>query len=92
MIVQTKVTPQRHGGRNFSRPSTISMNYLKLDHVDLLSLHGINNRETLDWSLKKGGCLDAARKLQKAGRCRFIGFSTHAHHGHHFGGREHRRI
>ncbi len=54
-----------------------SMNYLKLDHVDLLSLHGINNRELLDWSLKKGGCLDAARKLQKEGRCRFIGFSTH---------------
>jgi predicted aldo/keto reductase-like oxidoreductase len=44
----------------------------------LLSLHGINNRETLDWSLQKGGCLEAARKLQKAGRCRFIGFSTHA--------------
>ena len=32
----------------------------------------------LDWSLKKGGCLAAARKLQKEGRCRFIGFSTHA--------------
>jgi len=55
-----------------------SMNYLKLDHVDLLSLHGINTRELLDWSLKKGGCLEAARKLQKEGRCRFIGFSTHA--------------
>jgi len=53
------------------------MNYLKLDHVDLLSLHGINNRELLDWSLKKGGCLDVARKLQREGRCRFIGFSTH---------------
>jgi uncharacterized protein len=46
--------------------------------VDLLSLHGINNRELLDWSLKKGGCLEAARKLQKEGRVRFIGFSTHA--------------
>jgi predicted aldo/keto reductase-like oxidoreductase len=41
-------------------------------------LHGINNRELLDWSLKKGGCLEAARSLQKQGRCRFIGFSTHA--------------
>ena len=54
------------------------MDYLKLDHVDLLSLHGINNRQTLDWSLQKNGCLAAARKLQKEGRCRFIGFSTHA--------------
>jgi len=54
------------------------MNYLGLDHVDLLSLHGINNRELLDWSLKKNGCLAAARQLQREGRARFIGFSTHA--------------
>ena len=54
------------------------MKYLKLDHVDLLSLHGINNRELLDWSLRKNGCLAAARQLQKEGRARFIGFSTHA--------------
>jgi hypothetical protein len=53
------------------------MKYLKLDHVDLLSLHGINNRELLDWSLKRGGCLEAARQLQREGRCRFVGFSTH---------------
>jgi hypothetical protein len=55
-----------------------SMKYLRLDYVDLFSLHGINNREVLDWSLKKNGCLEAARKLQKDGRVRFIGFSTHA--------------
>ena len=54
------------------------MKYLQLDHVDLFSLHGINNRELLDWSLKKNGCLAAARQLQKEGRVRFIGFSTHA--------------
>jgi hypothetical protein len=28
--------------------------------------------------LRPGGCLEAARKLQKQGRARFIGFSTHA--------------
>jgi predicted aldo/keto reductase-like oxidoreductase len=54
------------------------MNYLRLDHVDLLSLHGINNQELLDWSLKQGGCLEAAQALRRQGRCRFIGFSTHA--------------
>jgi predicted aldo/keto reductase-like oxidoreductase len=32
----------------------------------------------LEWSLKKNGCLAAARKLQKEGRVRHIGFSTHA--------------
>jgi uncharacterized protein len=46
--------------------------------VDLLSLHGINNAETLDWSLRPGGCVEAARQLQRDGRCRHIGFSTHA--------------
>ncbi|HXS69852.1 MAG TPA: aldo/keto reductase, partial [Candidatus Polarisedimenticolia bacterium] len=77
MIVQTKVSPKATQ-QEFLNTFETSMRYLKLDHVDLLALHGINNRELLDWSLKKGGCLEAARKLQKEGRARFIGFSTHA--------------
>lgn len=77
MIVQTKIAPQATAAE-FLKTFETSMNYLRLEHVDLLSLHGINNSELLDWSLKKGGCLDAARRLQREGRCRFIGFSTHA--------------
>jgi hypothetical protein len=77
IIVQTKVTP-RATPEEFLRIFETSMKYLKLDHVDLLALHGINNRELLDWSLKKNGCLAAARRLQKEGRTRFVGFSTHA--------------
>jgi predicted aldo/keto reductase-like oxidoreductase len=77
IIVQTKVGPKATA-KEFLQTFETSMNYLKLDHVDLLSLHGINNRELLDWSLKKSGCLAAARQLQKEGRTRFIGFSTHA--------------
>ncbi len=76
MIVQTKVAPYATGAE-FLKTFETSMNYLKLEHVDLLSLHGINTRELLDWSLKKDGCVAAARKLQREGRCRFIGFSTH---------------
>ena len=77
IIVQTKVAPKATA-KEFLETFETSMKYLRLDHVDLLSLHGINNRELLDWSLRKGGCLDAARKLQAQGRARFIGFSTHA--------------
>ena len=44
----------------------------------LLALHGINNATLLEWSLRPGGCLDAARQLQREGRCRWVGFSTHA--------------
>ncbi len=77
MIVQTKVAPSATADE-FLRTFDRSMDYLRLDHVDLLSLHGINNRQLLDWSLRKGGCLEAARKLQSEGRARHVGFSTHA--------------
>jgi hypothetical protein len=77
IIVQTKVTP-RAAPAEFLKTFQESMRHLKLDHVDLLSLHGINNRQLLDWSLRKNGCLAAARQLQKEGRARFVGFSTHA--------------
>jgi predicted aldo/keto reductase-like oxidoreductase len=77
MIVQTKVSPMANPA-DFLKTFEKSMAYLKLDHVDLLSLHGINNRELLDFSVRKNGCLAAARKLQREGRVKFIGFSTHA--------------
>jgi predicted aldo/keto reductase-like oxidoreductase len=77
LIVQTKVSPKATA-KEFIETFNTSMDYLKLDHVDLFTLHGINNRELLDWSLRKGGCLDAARQLQREGRCRFVGFTTHA--------------
>jgi uncharacterized protein len=77
IIVQTKVTP-RASPEDFLKTFEQSMEYLKLDHVDLLSMHGINNRELFDWTMRKNGCLEAARQLQKQGRVRFIGFSTHA--------------
>src|SRR5439155_1731446 len=38
----------------------------------------INNRELLNFTLRPNGCMAAARKLQKQGRVRFVGFSTHA--------------
>jgi predicted aldo/keto reductase-like oxidoreductase len=77
IIVQTKVSPKATA-REFLETFETSMKYLGLEYVDLFSLHGINNRELLDWSLKKDGCLAAARRLQQEGRVRFVGFSTHA--------------
>lgn len=76
LIVQTKVSP-RDTAKEFASTFDLSMEYLKLDHVDLLSFHGINNEETLHNTLKKGGCLEVGRRLQKEGRVRFLGFSTH---------------
>ena len=77
MIVQTKIEPFADP-KKFLATFEESMRNLKLSHVDLLSLHGVNNAELLEWSLRPGGCLDMARQLQREGRCRFVGFSTHA--------------
>jgi hypothetical protein len=77
ILVQTKVGP-RADAEEFLKTFDRSLKYLRLDYVDLLALHGINHREFLDWSLRKNGCVAAARRLQKQGRVRFVGFSTHA--------------
>ena len=76
IIVQTKVAPTADP-KDFRETFEKSMRYLRLNHVDLFSLHGINNDEILNWALRPGGCLAQARQFQKEGRCRFIGFSTH---------------
>lgn len=76
LIVQTKVAPAGDG-TEFLQTFEKSMDYLRLDHVELLSLHGINTRELLENSLKPGGPLAVAKGLQRSGRVHFIGFSTH---------------
>ncbi|HEV2472316.1 MAG TPA: aldo/keto reductase, partial [Chthonomonadales bacterium] len=55
-----------------------SMSYLRLEYVDLLSFHGVNSDELLEQVIRRGGCLEAARSLQRLGRVRNVGFSTHA--------------
>jgi len=77
LIVQTKVGPVADPNA-FRGTFEKSMRYLRLEYVDLLGLHGINNDELLDYSVRRGGCLEVARQIQKEGRARFIGFSTHA--------------
>jgi len=76
MIVQTKVSP-RADAKEFLATFEQSMRNLQLEHVDLLGIHGLNNEELLDFTMRRGGCLETARQLQKDGRVRFIGFSTH---------------
>lgn len=76
LIVQTKVSPKADS-QEFARDFAKSLDYLQLDYVDLLGIHGINNAELLAYTMNPGGCLDVARKLQAEGKVRFIGFSTH---------------
>ena len=76
LILQTKVNTEGSPA-DFLEKFEKSMSALGVETVDLFSLHGINNAETFDQALRKGGCLEAARKLQREGRVRHIGFSTH---------------
>jgi predicted aldo/keto reductase-like oxidoreductase len=77
LLVQTKIGV-KETAKEFLETFETSMNYLQLDAVDFLSIHGINTPELLETSLKKNGCISAIRQLQKEGRVRFCGFSTHA--------------
>lgn len=76
LIVQTKVSPKADPAE-FRREFEKSLAYLKLDYVDLLGIHGINDGETRDQSLRPGGCLEVCRQLQREGKVKFVGFSTH---------------
>ena len=77
LIVQTKIGPTETAAE-FESHFAESLERLQLDHVDLLAIHGINNDEVLARASRKGGSLDAARAIQKSGRAKHIGFSTHA--------------
>jgi predicted aldo/keto reductase-like oxidoreductase len=73
IIVQTKVGPDDDVDKfvaNFER----SMNFLKLDYIDLFGFHGINGDVELERTLK---CYDKVAQWKKEGRIRHIGFSTH---------------
>jgi predicted aldo/keto reductase-like oxidoreductase len=77
VILQTKVTPQENP-EQFRVDFLDSLSRLRVTSVELLSLHGVNDRKTLEWCLRPGGCFEVAQRLREQGLCRFIGFSTHA--------------
>ncbi|NER06690.1 MAG: aldo/keto reductase, partial [Okeania sp. SIO3C4] len=76
LIVQTKVSPSADP-QEFQSNFQQSLQFLQLEYIDLLGIHGINTLELLHQSIRPGGCLDVARKLQIQGQVRFVGFSTH---------------
>ncbi len=75
-IIQTKIGPNEDPAV-FTEQFHESLERLRIDRVDLLAIHGINDAATLEMSVKPGGCFDACQKIREAGLARFIGFSTH---------------
>ena len=76
IIVQTKIQPTEDPAV-FRQHFLESLERMRLDYVDLLGVHGINNHRHLWWSLRPGGCLEEARRLVDEGRVRHVGFSSH---------------
>ncbi|WP_310488725.1 aldo/keto reductase [Chamaesiphon sp. VAR_69_metabat_338] len=75
-IFQTKVAPVADP-QEFRKTFELCLSRLNLEYVDLLGIHGINNEELADQTLRAGGCWEVAKQLQAEGKVRFIGFSTH---------------
>jgi len=78
LLVQTKIHPWESKDLTFTQVFERSMAYLQLEYVDFLSIHGINTPELLEQTLRKDGFMKEVRQLQKEGRVRFVGYSTHA--------------
>jgi len=54
-----------------------SLSLLKRDQVDIINLQFVKEKE-YESLIATGGLLDLARKLQKEGKAKFIGISTHS--------------
>src|SRR5256885_14235943 len=54
LTVQTKIPPNENPEK-FTEEFEESLQRLQLQHVDLLALHGINNAQLVDWSIRPGG-------------------------------------
>jgi predicted aldo/keto reductase-like oxidoreductase len=75
VILTTKVwADDANGARtSFER----SLRTLRTDHVDILYLHSVGNRD-LERALGPDGAIDYLVKQKKAGKCRFLGISGHS--------------
>jgi predicted aldo/keto reductase-like oxidoreductase len=76
-ILQTKVPPNPDPAA-FEADLELSVERLGDVRLDLLAIHGLNQREHLEQTLRPGGCLAVARRWQQEGRIGHVGFSTHA--------------
>ncbi len=77
LLVQTKIHPWESKDRTLTQIFEQCLANLKLEYVDFLSVHGMNTPDMVDDVLKKGGYMEEIRQLQKQGRVRFVGYSTH---------------
>ncbi len=76
-ILQSKVPPNPDPAA-FEAELALSFERLGVERIDLLAIHGLNEPEHLEHTLRPAGCLAVARRWQHEGRVGHVGFSTHA--------------
>ena len=74
-FLTTKITPKHY--QNYRQYIEESLTRLQVDYLDNFDIHGINNDEQLNYTLMKGGALEAVRKAMSEGLIRHVGFSSH---------------
>jgi len=75
-ILQTKVKPEDEP-QVFVANVLDSLRRLQVEYIDLLAIHGVNSYKALWQICRPGGCLAAARVLQRQGQVGWVGFSGH---------------
>ena len=76
LVITTKIAPMARGDE-MRRCIEESLKRMGISTIDNLDVHGINNHELLESTLKPGGCLAAIRRAMDEGLVRHLGFSTH---------------
>jgi len=77
LIITTKIGPTETA-EEMRRNIEESLERMRVSRIDNLDIHGVNTREILARTLKRGGCLTAVRKAMGEGIIGHLGFSTHA--------------
>ena len=83
LIIQTKGGISSSTKKSDYKSSILQqIERLGVGYIDLFSVHGLNTEEHYNWlfnnGAEKGNLIDAIKELQKEGKIRYIGFSTHA--------------
>ena len=72
----SKIGPRKYD--DFMRTVDISLKRLQVDHVDLLHIHALMDKDDLAAIEAKGGAYEAAVKAKEQKMARFIGITCHA--------------
>ncbi len=77
VFVSTKVSDRTYDGAR--RQMDLSLRRLRMERVDLMFIHGLDNADDVARLLGRDGALRALEEYRAAGRLRFIGASSHWH-------------